>query len=109
MRIEIRLCSSLAQTHPAGAAFALTLPARATLTEALRRMGLRAHRLNIVLCNGESAMKADGQLDGARPLREGDHLVVASNDPAARRAPVLARLNPVRHLNALLSPLLHAR
>lgn len=109
MRIEIRLCSSLARIHPSGAAFSVTLPAQATIADALLRIGLQPDRLSMVLCNGESAVDSDGDVDGSRALREGDHLVVASDDPAAHRALTFARFNPLRHLNALLSPLLAAR
>lgn len=105
MRIEIRLCKTLAQSRRGGGAFALSLPEGTTLDQALRRLGLGRRRLVAVLCNGESVLAKDGQLDGARALIDGDHLVLSAEE--TETTDTRGRL---RRLGGLLTPRrLHSR
>lgn len=102
MRIEIRLCHTLAQGRPG--AFALTLPDGATVADALARMRLDPAALSLLLCNGAALTGGDDSYL-ARPLRDGDHLAASGSDRRAA-APLSGML---RRFSALLSPLMQTR
>lgn len=113
MRIEIRLCNTLAQCRRGGGSFSLMLPEGATVDDALKRMSLRQSRLAAVLCNGETVMCGAGEPSGSRRLREGDHLVISAHDPSAMSMRPCLGLTALiagwRRISSLLSPLVQTR
>lgn len=73
MHIRVKLMASLRVKLPPGAkngVAVLEVPAGATLTAALEKLGLAAGHIHLVMVNGAQ------EPDRSRPLAEGDELVV---------------------------------
>lgn len=102
MRIEVRLCETLGRRR--GCAFSVTVRDGATVGDALVRLRLRSDGYRLALINGRNLLSESGNLDGARPLADGDHLVLGAAAEAERsfRQPFHAFM---QRLSSLLSPL----
>lgn len=104
MRIEVRLCESLARCHPQGRAFAITLKDGATVGDVVGRLRLSRVAFRLALCNGVPLLDAEGQMNGVRRLADGDHLVFgAACDSAV--APRFAMWHFAQRLSSLLNPM----
>lgn len=102
MRIEVRLCESLARGHRQGRAFSVALKSGATVGDALTRLKLSQAGFRLALCNGANLLTEDGVIDAGRQLADGDHLVLGA---AADWAGAIPLRSFVERLSSLLSPL----
>lgn len=104
MRIEVRLCETLARSRRRlGPALALTLRDGATVADALARLRLPHAGFRVALCNGADLLAA-GAIDSSRRLADGDHLVLAAaSDSPVRLPSFLARLSGLLSLQAQTS------
>lgn len=104
MRIEVRLCESLARCHPQGRAFAIALKDGASVGDVVSRLRLSRVAFRLALCNGVPLLDGEGRLNGLRRLDDGDHLVFGAS-PDSGPSPCFALRTFAQRLSGLLNPL----